>query len=157
VYLWIIRTHLHVIFESGDALLTNLSLFCSCNFVIVIKSCRQLMADTSVSPGPYAIFVTTPDRNNEGTTLLRITANGLASDGCSGDVCNWLMRSLAFGTYFSLYNLESCFRWAKRDSSHIFPRCFFINQIIIWQYRLWDSNRILISSINCTTLHINMP
>jgi len=46
------------------------------------------MALISDSPGPYAIIVTTPNHDKEGTHLLRISARGLASDGCSVDVSN---------------------------------------------------------------------
>ena len=46
------------------------------------------MALVAVSPSPYAIFVTTPNHDKEGTNLLRITASSLASYGCSADVCN---------------------------------------------------------------------
>ena len=46
------------------------------------------MALILYSPGPYAIFVATPNHDKEGTTLLLITARDLASYGCSADVCN---------------------------------------------------------------------
>jgi hypothetical protein len=112
------------------------------------------MALISVSPCPYAIFVTTPDHDKEGTTLLRISANGLASNVCSSHVCNWLMRRLASGTYFSWRNLETCFMYVIKASSHSFPSCFFTNQIITWKYRVWDSNGFLIKFINaCYILH----
>jgi hypothetical protein len=60
---------------------------------------RQHMALISVSPGPYTIFVTTLNHDKEGTTLLRISVDGLSSDVCNADVSNWLVRRLASGTY----------------------------------------------------------
>jgi len=53
---------------------------------MAVHSSQQYMALISVSPGPNAIFFITPDNDKEGTTLLRISVNGLATDGCSDDV-----------------------------------------------------------------------
>jgi hypothetical protein len=90
-------------------------------------------------------FFTTRDHDKEGTNLLRISANGLKTDGCIADVYNWFMRRLECGIYFSWCNLENRFGYTKRNSSHNPPpHPFFFNLIIFWQYTVWDSNRFLI-------------
>ena len=118
------------------------------------------MAVISDSPGPHAIFITTPDHDKKGIILLRISANSLATDGCSVDVRNWLIRRLANGiyVYFSWCNLEYNLKFIKTTSDpHIFLQSFFLNQIIIWQYTVWDSNIYLMKYINWTILQINNP
>jgi hypothetical protein len=49
----------------------------------------QQMAVISVSHALYDIFVfKTADHDKEGTILLQISANSLATNGCSADFCN---------------------------------------------------------------------